>query len=873
MTIQHAPIRSTDIAPIDDQPLLYQFCRIVMPGNKVLGEDMFRLVHFQGQDGVSELFEYQLELHGDSDPTGVSIDFSTIIGRPITVAIASTPFADGEVAHQAFLRAMDGEDPAARYAVFNGIVAGFAIDMPGVYRIVMRPAAWRMSLTNRYRIFTQKSVTQVLMQLCRDHAVDASFEGLLGPQNLASARVQDWLQAGETDLDILRRLLGKAHIYYYFRHAAGRHVMVFDNRPVYPEAMPGDAPLYYTYTSTDALGRHEGDVVPQYSYQQQMGITGVGGVFTSQIDAWDVDQPSRPLADWADFRGESRDDIGALPFHQYKIVAYGFSDDQVREFARATELAMHTANLQLEGASQCPLLRVGHRFTLKTLGQYVRPELDGKEFVVTHLQHDANLDGDYRNQFSATPSAGLIAQVGIQDTQQGTVLARVCTPAGDGTVRHWPYYIPDDFSLGRQWMEDRLSTVQPRLNAKGVYVRFSTDDDSVDPVWVKLAAHMQTIPEVGCTVWVTRGNDESETPEIQNIVQADGTRTVTDTTWTAHSSVGNSYSTSYGDNRSVRFGQPWSPGDVDNAVRLVETAYARGAFRDASYSRGGSYGYSESEQHEQGMLSESYSYGSTYSNFWGKESKSFSATGRSYHESVTGDCDPALASTEADDADAKAAVSAVRSLVIGDSYSNSTNRGDTKSVALYDGDLSSETTHTGKIDTKTTVEGTTRNESTHKAKVTSVNEIYADSDNTSKVTGTSTNRSTHHIVHNITTIDAQSSSTAIGASNSNDAVGVSNSNSATGVSNRNSVLGANIDLSLQGATNAVSLTGIHNGATVTGMSNTVSVVGQSNTVEVVGSSTKVEIAGPGATFSMKSDQAKIDLDGPVMQIPVIVLVL
>lgn len=873
MTIQHAPIRSTDIAPIDDQPLLYQFCRIQMPGGKVLGEDMFRLVRFQGQDSVSDLFEYQLELHGDSDPAGTRIDFSTIIGRPVTVAIASTPFDDGDVAHQAFLRALEGDDPAARYSLFNGIVAGFAIDMPGVYRIVMRPAAWRMSLTNRYRIFTQKSVTQVLMQLCREHAIDASFDGLQGPQNLASARVQDWLQAGETDLEVLRRLLGKAHIYYYFRHAAGRHTMVFDNRPTYPAAMPGDAPLYYTYTSTDALGRHESDVVPQYSYQQQMGITGVGGVFSTQIDAWDVDQPGRPLADWADFRADSRSDIGALPFHQYKIVAYGFSDAQVREFARATELAMHTANLQLEGASQCPLLRVGHRFTLKTLGQHVRPELEGQEFVVTHLQHDASLDGEYHNQFSATPSAGLIAQVGIQDTQQGTVLARVCTPAGDGAVRHWPYYIPDDFSLGRQWLEDSLSGVQPRLNAKGVYIRFATDDDSVDPVWVKLAAHMQTIPEVGCTVWVTRGNDESETPEIQSIVQGDGSRVVTDSTWTAHSSVGNSYSTSYGDNRSVRFGQPWSAGDVDNAVRLVETAYARGLFRDASYSRGGSYGYSESEQREQGMLSESYSYGSTYSNFWGKESKSFGATGRSYHESVTGKCDPSLSSTEASDPDALAAVSASRSVVWGDSYSNSASHGNTKAVSLYDGNLVTDSTHTGDVDSTTSVAGASNSTTTYTGAVTNTATFLSDSNNTTTISGTSNNISTHNIVNNLTAITAQTSATTIGATTSSDAIGASNNNSVTGASNRNSAIGASIDTTAVGTSNAISATGMHNAVSATGMSSTVSVIGESNVVEVVGSSTRVEIAGPGATFSMKSDQAKIDLDGPVMQIPIIILVM
>ena len=65
------------------------------------------------------------------------------------------------------------------------------------------------------------------------------------------------------------------------------------------------------------------------------------------------------------------------------------------------------------------------------------------------------------------------------------------------------------------------------------------------------------------------------------MVQADGTKTITDSGWTAHSQVGNSFSTSYGDSRSIHFGQPWSRADVDAAVKLVEAAYGRKLFRDA----------------------------------------------------------------------------------------------------------------------------------------------------------------------------------------------------------------------------------------------------------------------------------------------------
>lgn len=875
MTSLDDPIAGSALELVD-QPLLYQHCRIAMPQGQVLGENAFSLERFQGQESASDLFEYQLELHGDT-ATGdaaadaATLDFATVIGRPVTVGIGTTPYSDRDESHLAFRRALDGTGPKGAFALFNGIVAALAIELPGVYRITMRPAAWRMGLTNRYRVFTQKSICDVLEQLCREHGVEASFSGLKGSDNLATCRVQDWFQAGETDLDFLRRLMSKAHIYYYFRHEADRHVMVFDNRPTYPPAIPGDTALRYTWTATDALGMHQGDVVSQYSYQQSLGVSGVQGIFTLQTEAWDVTQPGDPLASFTTFRADSRPDTGDLPFRQHKVVQYGFSTAQVREFAQATESAIHSGERQFSGASFCPLLRAGHRFRMETDMPDVRPELNGVEFVLTQVQHESVLDGEYNNHFSATPADGLISATGLQDTQQGVVLAHVASPGGDDAVQHWPYYIPDDFSLGRNWLADTQG-VHKRLHAKGVYVRFATDPPGTPPVWVKLAAHMQTIPEVGACVWVSRANDESEIPEIQNMVQADGTKTITDSGWTAHSQVGNSFSTSYGDSRSIHFGQPWSRADVDAAVKLVEAAYGRKLFRDASYSRGGSYGYSTSEQGADGMLNESWSYGSTYGNSWGKEQISFSATGASRHQSVVGKYKP----TEADaqpvvDADASAAVQSSISTVHGDTYAKSTSNGKTKSISTYNGAVSNESTHNGKVTSKT--------------------DIFADSENTSTITGVSSNRSTHNIEHNVSTVNAQSNSSAIGASNSNSAIGVSNSNSvvglhnsndavgvsinlsATGASTRNSLLGISADTSLQGMSNALNIVGMDNRLSVTGSSNHLSVTGDSSSVSVTGSSTVVEVAGPGVHVSAKSPQAKIDLDGPVMQIPVIVLVL
>lgn len=867
MNARLEPVATTQLDSVE-QPQLFQCCRIDMPQGQVLGEDVFRLIGFQGSESVSDLFEFQLELHGNSQQDGaLTIDIAQIIGRPVTVGIAGVQFDRRELAHMAFLQALDGSGDPQAFAVFNGIVASFAIDMPGVYHITMRPAAWRMSLTNNYRIHPKCSIREAIERLCREHRVAVSVEGLKGEDNIASTRIQDWMQAGESDLDFIRRLMGKAHIFFYFEHRADGHTMVFANRPGYPAARPGDEPLRYTYTEEDELGLHEADVITQYNYQQSMGCSGVQSTFSLLHEAWDVEQPSQPLAMTTSIAANSAPDVGELPFNQYKIVQYGFVGDTVQHYARATDQALRTGNLQLSGASKCPFFRVGHRFGMVSMVPDVRPELDGRAFVLTQVQHSSTLDGIYQNQFTATVVRGLISAASLQDTQQGSVLATVTDAEGHDTVKDWPYYVPDDFTIGRQ---DLIDQQGGSLKAKGVFVRFSTAPKGTPPVWVKLASHMQSIPEVGCSVWISRANDESEVPEIQNQVQADGSKTITDTTWASHSSVGNNYSASYGDSRSIHFGQPWSRGDVDRAIGLVENAYATGKFKDASYNRGASYGYSESETKEQGLLSESWSFGSGYSNSWGKESKSFSATGRSYHESITGKCDTTLASTESSEPEALAAVQASKSIVYGDAYNVNVANGKTKSVSTHNGKVSSETT------------------------------VNADSENWSTITGTSINHTNHSQIQNFTLIGAQTSSSAIGANNSNEvigvsqsssatgvtqsnvAVGVSQSNSVTGLNNHNGLMGASLDMSLTGATTSTSITGAvtstnvmgeHTGVNVTGVSTSVNVTGSSTAVNMTGEYTSIDILGSGFTLSVKGSTVGIDISGPSIQIPIIVLVM
>jgi uncharacterized protein involved in type VI secretion and phage assembly len=861
-----------------DSPVLFLHCAIFAANNLILDDETFRLASFQGQESVSEPFEYQLELHGNTDARkGTPLQFEDVIGRPVTVGIEYPKAVDADDslddAAQAqreeddnvdtFQLALLGADTGDRLALFNGIVTAFSMEIPGVYRLTMKPALWKLSLTNGYEIHHQLCVRDAIAELLDRHAISYSMDAVSGDDNLAVARVQDWLQAGETDLEFLRRLMGKAHLYYYFTHTGDRHTMVFVNRPsyTYPAVFDDGRPLRYAYTGMDEPGLAQSDVISQYRFERSLTPSGVRGVFTRQEAAWEAD-PVSQFQSYTAYSAASQSKVADLPFNQYKIYQYGCSKDEVSHFTDSTGQALETSGNQFSGSSFCAHFRVGHQFNITAANSdidngespddgvpvQVQPSLEGRNFVLTQVKHDANADGGYRNEFQATEAGGFITAFSIQETQQGSVLGKVVAKAGSVPPQDWRYYTANYFDPETETITD-ASGVETTLKAIGVYVRFSTDDENSDPVWVKLAPHMQTVPEIGVTVVVARAQDESELPEIQSIIQANGSMVIMPSTWTANTHVGSSYSTNYGDSQSIRFGKT-SKADLTHAVGIVGTAYETAKYRDTGYSQGASYNFSCAEADATktsntaelfgpysgatDMLSASESFGSSYNRQYAQVTSSFSDIGTSYSKSKIG-------------------VSKNYSTITGISYSETTHGGDITSITTINADSSSTTnqtgnstttnTNTGTVDSTTTVTGAMTNTSTyggkmtstttHNASVESTTDHYGGVDSTTThhdnvtqhntVQGISTNFNTNNIVLNFSTTIAQTSSSATVASNSNDAIAASNKNTAVGVS---------LDINA---------------------------IGSSTNVNMIGNNNTVELIGPGFTFSERAAQPKVEI--------------
>jgi type VI secretion system secreted protein VgrG len=798
----------------------------------VVGDETFRLVSLQGQETVAGPFEFQAELHGNSSHRGLRFTLQDLVGRPITFGI-EMPARHEKGQTRFFDEIVRGtrSDAAslARFSFFNGIVASFALCQPGVYQATVKPALWKLTLTNRYRLFRRKSVREVIDAVLGEAGIACDLTGISGDDNPAVVRIQDWMQAGESDYEFVERMLGKAHIYYYFVHAPDGHTAVFANRPAYRD-VPGDGGgLELRYSHTTAEGEEQDDLLTDYSYRCSLGSSGVRSVFVRPEEAWE----QQPAATYHVYDAESGSDLGERPFHLYKVYQYGQCQAEVANYNRATYDAMRTGNASLSGGSTNPLLHPGYRFgTVAKADPLVHPHLldtwlDGRQFVLTQVSHQASADGSYHNQFEATDASGFIAKFDPRDAQQGSVLAEVVAHGKAQAPGDWRYYAPDAFDPETSEMDDPMSKEQPVFTAKGVYVRFVTDPADAEPVWIKLSSNMQSVPEVGATVTIGRAYDASELPEVQGTIQSNGSMTVMPTGWNSNTHVGSNFSTSYGDGKSIRYGASSSL-DLDSAKSMVEQAYQQGGFRDVSYSKGGSWGYSTTDKGDAGMLSQSESHGCTHNKSYGVSSYNYSEIGTSENHSTVG-----VSTSESTVTGSESS----KQLVLGPSSRESTSLGSSTSLQFSMGpNLSVGMT------------GPSVNSQVNFGPTLSTSLSLLGSINLGVTLGDTLSDQTHLGV----SINSQFTAESVNAS-------------LTGMQASMNVVGESSSISLTGATEGVNIVGSATDVSVQGETTHIGVVGEATNVNIAGSVTNVTLNGEVNNVDLSPDGVKVNISPSSIQ--------
>ncbi|MBL8510560.1 MAG: hypothetical protein JNM52_02845, partial [Betaproteobacteria bacterium] len=430
---------------------------------------------------------------------------------------------------------------------------------------------------------------------------------------------------------------------------------------------------------------------------------------------------------------------------------------------------------------------------------------------------------------------------------------------------------------------------------------------------------MQNVPEIGVTVMVARAQDESELPEIQSIVQANGQSDVVPGEWTANTHVGSNYSTSYSDSVGIRFGAYMSY-DLNYAIKLLENKYETGGgkaagerFKDVSYSKGGGYSFSAAEAFGTSpsdetalygpygpgdntkMLSASESFGSNYSRRYSPVSSDHSTIDISYSFSTIGQTESYTTVTGFSYSQIHNMGTVTNiSVTDGVTTNTSTNNADvintntinanSTNTSTTTGETNNTTTNNGKVTNTSVTDGVTTNTSTNNADVINTNTINANSTNTSTTTGDTTSTTTNNgkvttttttdgatsntstnnaDVTNTNTINASSTNTTTvtGTNKSITHVGVQTDSSMVGLSNSNRLVGASFDFGV---------TGLQQSVTAAASATSVSIQGNGNSVNIVGANTEVRIWGVGTAFLSRGAQAAVNLPLSEITLPTII---
>ncbi|MBL7977068.1 MAG: type VI secretion system tip protein VgrG [Bacteroidetes Order II. Incertae sedis bacterium] len=327
-----------------------------------ISEDHWHVTHFEGEETISDLFEFTIHLLSDDH----AIDFADVVMQSCTLTILRN---GEEVKH-------------------HGIVSEFFQDEfvveQCVYRVTMVPKIWKLSLSRGNYIYQDKSVREIIEDLLTRRynlraGVDFEFESHFGQY----PRKEYVVMYQESELDFLKRILEHEGIFFYFDHEGDTDKWVIaDDSAFCPfVALDDDIPYHNEGGMQDETGT---EIIRDFLTRGRM-VTG-----KYYVDDFNYDTPTTDLLS-----------PGTTTVSQMEGVAveYGANvpdatvSDQLAQ-RRAQEIACR--QLMFSGRGDCRAFRVGYIFGMR---QHFRDDRN-TSYLLTHVLHK----GDQRHRHTALSS-------------------------------------------------------------------------------------------------------------------------------------------------------------------------------------------------------------------------------------------------------------------------------------------------------------------------------------------------------------------------------------------------------------------------------------------------------------------------------------
>lgn len=368
-----------------------------------LGADKLLLERFDGQEGLSQLFRFELDMLAENS---TSVDFEKLIGQKVSFGVLG----------------VDPQQPTPRY--FSGIVIEFSQGARDVeltsYRATIVPEIWKLTRKFRSRIFQHISVPDLLKIIFADYKPSWKIQGTFEAREYIT-------QYQESDFAFACRLMEEEGIFYFFTFTKDGHQLVVANAPPLHPDIPGDKDL--TFGVVPGGGQDEGRVT-HWNKEQSWG----SGKYT----VWDhtFELPHRHLD-----ANETVVDSVQFGKVSHKLKLSGNEDLEILEHSggyawrfdgvnksgglqpenlqkvfqdnkRVAGIRMQqteTPMLLAQGESNCRQITSGHKFSLQGHfngdGQYVIVEVSHHGAEGSFRADDQEQEPAYDNSFSCIPYA------------------------------------------------------------------------------------------------------------------------------------------------------------------------------------------------------------------------------------------------------------------------------------------------------------------------------------------------------------------------------------------------------------------------------------------------------------------------------------
>lgn len=318
-----------------------------------LAPDAFTVVEFKGFEGFSTCYQFEITLVG-VDP---EIDIDGVLEFPATFTILRD----------------EGDIP------FHGILTEFeqlhAIDDYVVFRTVLAPKLWWLSLTRHNQVFLDKTVPEVLAAVLTDGGLTPDdFELRLMNEGV----YEPWefiCQYGESHLNFVSRWMEREGMYFYFEQGpSGEKVIVTDTSLSHDGMAEGRTMYYLPPSGLDEPFREE--VIHAFICKQKLLPGKV------QVQDYNYRNPTLNLTAEAEVSARGR---GA--FHVYGDHFRTAEEGDRLADMRSQELRSHEK--RFHGESTIPYLRPGYLFDLE---RHYRAGFN-QQYLTIELSHAGSQTG------------------------------------------------------------------------------------------------------------------------------------------------------------------------------------------------------------------------------------------------------------------------------------------------------------------------------------------------------------------------------------------------------------------------------------------------------------------------------------------------